>query len=405
MLGEKGMIKFALVLLFCSSISVQAITYSEALEKIQEHEVIQSGNFKVRAIQEEAKSKGSWGDPVFKIAAKNYPIDTLANDQTPMTGIDFGVSQKIPLTNKYEVKESAFTSLSQAYKYNVENQKELLILNFWNILIENRKLSDELIILENNKDWIEKNLKVSSRLYAMGKATQQAILEIQIRSFELDNIISNKKYELSKIKEKLKYLTGYSEIEEKSIPWNSLDTSSTDNIDYRELEFQEKVKAKQHAITASSLDLISDITISLNYTQRSNIDMFGDFIGVSISFPLPFSDKKSSNYSKSLYEESKTLKEYEVYKKSKNRDIMLKIQEIKKLNSELNVLNNKIIGFAINARKIISKSYGVGKATYIELLQSELNLQNILLRKVALESKRDLQRVSLKYIKGELFNE
>ena len=80
-------------------------------------------------------------------------------------------------------------------------------------------------------------------------------------------------------------------------------------------------------------------------------------------------------------------------------------KEIDKLLGELSILKEKSIKFARNSREITAKSYGLGNSTYVELLQSELKLQKILMHKVMLESKRDIKRVTLKYVKGEPLNE
>ena len=80
-------------------------------------------------------------------------------------------------------------------------------------------------------------------------------------------------------------------------------------------------------------------------------------------------------------------------------------KEVKKLLNELNILEEKTIKFARNSREITSKSYGLGHSTYVELLQSELKLQKILMHKVMLEAKRDIKRATLKYVIGESLNE
>ena len=99
------------------------------------------------------------------------------------------------------------------------------------------------------------------------------------------------------------------------------------------------------------------------------------------------------------------VKNFENYKRQKNRDISVLRKEIEKLLGELSILKEKTIKFARNSREITAKSYGLGNSTYVELLQSELKLQKILMNKVMLEAKRDIKRATLKYVKGEPLNE
>ncbi len=383
------------------TLNIQAVTFEEALLTLQKHKSVESALFKYKAHSEEADLKSSWGDPTFKIAAKNFPIETLSFDQTPMTGVEFGISQKIPLTSKYEKLKSSFDALSEAYRYEAKDKKRNLTKAFWEILILKRKILGELSILKDESIWVEQILKVSNRLYTTGKLSQQAILEIQIRKAEIERDISNKHFELSQIDDKLIYLIGDTQIEEESIPWISLETDANKTVDYRELGLKEKLNAKEYSLNASKLNQIPDMTISLGYTKRSDIDRHGDFISAGIAVPIPISDARYSKYGVALQEKFQALRHYEDFKRAKSRDIALLAKEIQKLISEIEILENKIIKFAMNSRYITSRSYGIGNATYVELLQSELKLQNILMHKVSLDAQRDMKRVALKYIKGE----
>ena len=399
------MMKYLVILFLIGSVEANAITFEKAIKVLSAHESVDSVNFKSKAVSEEAKLKGSWGDAKFKIAAKNFPKDSLKDDQTPMTGIEFGVSQKIALTTKYGNIEDAFKSLSNAYQFEADDKKEALTKAFWEILIIKRKVSEELEILKENNTWISKILKVSKRLYSTGKTSQQALLDIQIRKSEIESELNNKKYELSQIDDRLKYLIGTSDVEETSIPWKSLKTSSDKLKDNKELSLKEKLKAKDLALTASKQNYVPDLTVSLGYTKRSNIDGNGDFVGAAISFPLPFSGEKYSKHGQAVQEKYMAVKNFENYKRQKNRDISVLNKEIDKLLGELSILKDKTIKFARNSREITAKSYGLGNSTYVELLQSELKLQKILMHKVMLEAKRDIKRATLKYVKGESLNE
>ena len=367
------MIKHFMIPILFVSLNANAITFNEAVEALKKHESIEAVSFKSKALGEEAELKGSWGDPKFKIAAKNFPKDTLEKDQTPMTGIEFGVSQKIALTTKYGNIEDAFSSLSKAYQFEADDRKEALTKGLWEILIIKRKVTDELSILNENNSWISKILKVSKRLYSTGKTSQQALLDIQIRKSEIEGEISNKKYELSQIKDRLNYFIGTADIKESSIPWNSLNPGTKQIKDNKELSFKEKLRAKELILTASKLNYVPDLTVSIGYTKRSNIDGNGDFVGAAISFPLPFSGEKYSKHGKAVQEKYMASKKYENYKRKKVRDISVLIKEVDKLLSELNIINEKTIKFAHNSREITSKSYGLGNSTYVELLLT-LNL-------------------------------
>ena len=399
----KGLVAVALILL-CAK-NGHAITFNEAIEKLAQHESVDAIYQKSKAISEQADLKGSWGDPNIKIVAKNYPIDSLKNDQSPMTGIEFGISQKIPLTTKYENIADSFKSLAKAYKYNAQDRKASLAKSFWEMLIIKRKIKGEIGILVENKRWINKTLKVSKRLYANGKTSQQTIFDIQIRKYEVESEISNKSYELLQISDKIKYVTGNDMIDENTIPWELLNKNHANKIDYRELALKEKARAKDFGLTASKLNYVPDLTLSLGATIRSDIDGNEDFVGASVSFPLPFSGEKYSNHGAAVAERYAAIKEYENYRKEKQRDTSVVKNEIYKNKNELKILNEKTVKFAQDSRSIAAKLYGLGNSSYIELLQSELKLKKILMHKIMLQAKIDIQKITLKYLSGEPLHE
>lgn len=382
-----------------------AIDFGDAILKLKKHESVSAMREMSLATLEEANLQGSWGDPKLKLAAKNYPKDTLKNDQTPMTGIEIGISQKIALTPKYGRIKDSYKSLAHSYDFEVKDREQYLTKKLWEVLVLQKRLKEEIKILRENDAWISKILKVSKRLYANGKISQQAILDIQIRKSEIELNLSNKEYEFSEIDERLIYLIGDSHINEKSIPWHILASSEKGDADNKELALKEKIKSKELKLSASRLNYIPDITFSVGYTKRQDLDGNGDFVGASVTFPIPLSSEKYANHKKVTHEKYVALKDYEEYKKSKSKESSILLKEIKKLEKQLDIFNNKTIKFATNSRSITAKSYGLGNSTYVELLQSELKLQSILMEKVMIEAKRDLKRVTLNYTLGRALHE
>lgn len=394
-------------LLFITGILHSSYAYSysfnEAIEAIKSHDIVSSLEKKSKALIEEGESKGSWGDPMFRVAAKNYPKDSLKDNETPMTGIEFGVAQKVALTTKYGNIEDAFAALGQATKQESENKTQELIRSFWEILIENKKLDEEINIINENLNWIKNILKVSKRLYANGKISQQALLDIQIRKSELEALLSNTEYESKQQLDKLSYVLGKKNesISKETIPWTIFKRSENETKDLKELSLKSKLIAKSKMLTAKKLAYVPDLTVSVGYTKRSNIDDKGDFVSAMVSFPLPFSGQKYSGHSQAVFEKAsaeKTLANYRKFKRSEQDRL---VHQIEKLNSELKILNERTIKFAENSREITSKSYSLGDSSYIELLQSELKLQSLLLKRSKLSAALLKTKAKYKYLIGE----
>lgn len=400
-------ILFKIILLISMSLinsSIFSYTFSEAVELIKKHDSVVALENKHKAIVEEAESKGSWGDPMFRVAAKNYPKDSLKSDSSPMTGIEFGVSQKISLTTKYGNMEDAVKAMGKSAELEANDRVQELLKFFWEVVIENNKLEEELEIIKENSAWLDNILKISKKLYANGKISQQALLDIQIRKSEVDTSMSNSSFEYQKQKIKLSFLLGKSEndkLNKSTIPWSYLKKKSSEIKDFKELGIKSMVLGKSKMLLAKKQSYIPDVTVSLGYTKRSNIDNKGDFVSAMVSFPLPFSSQKYADVSQAFYEKASVEKMLENYTKKKDSDVSSLKLQIEKLENEVKILKDRTIVYAKNSRDVTSKSYRLGSSTYVELLQSEMKLQNLLMKKVMLNAALLNANVNLKYITGE----
>ena len=147
------------------------------------------------------------------------------------------------------------------------------------------------------------------------------------------------------------------------------------------------MESKEFLLKAKKKNIVPDITFSIGYTKRSNIDQRGDFLSASISFPLPFSSERHSDLRSVVHERDQAKKNYLSYQKKKASQIQINNNAIEKTKKELQYLLNKTIIFAKNSREIASKSYRVGKVSYLELLNAEIKFQQLQMKKNKLEAK------------------
>jgi len=380
--------------------SAEGFTFDDAVEKISQHEAIEQLEIKARSLKSESELKGSWGDPTVKVTAKNYPVDYLTDEKSPMTGLEFGVSTKIAVTTKYGHIEKALARFSHSAQMESQNKKQKLLKTFWTYIIETKKIEEEIKIFNENLNWMEKILKVSNRLYSNGKISQQALLDIQIRKSELEANISNKQYELLEQDDRLKYLFEFkTKLNRQSVPWKILETGEFSK-DYNEEILRSLVEAKEHLLTASQLSYIPDLTLNFGYTQRSSIDNLGDFVTAAVTFPIPISRSKYSAHSKAAHdklEADRILKNYRKYKETEANRLK---HVTTKIEREIEILNTRTLQYAVNSREITSKSYSLGDTSYIELLQSELKLQRLRIKKTILTSRLLKNRLDYKFLVG-----
>lgn len=392
-----------LFIIILSISNVWGYSFSDAVNILKNHSSVESLKKQANALESEASVQSSWGDPMLMIAAKNFPKDSLKKDESPMTAIEFGISQKIPLTNKNSNIEDSFLNLSKSKDFDSENKYQELVRIFWEILIEDRKNNDQLGILKENLNWVESILKASQKLYSNGTISQQAILEIQIRKSEIEALISNKVFEHQELMARLNYFFGMKNeaLSLSTIPWEVLENDNSKSIDLRQLSMESMLDAKESMLLARKKSYVPDLTFSLSYMKRSDIDMKGDFVSASVSFPIPVSSRQYGANDQAVSESATARANLVNYQLQKDSDLKRFNIEKNKIIKELKILNEKAIKFAQNSRAITSKSYGNGGATYFELLQSELKLQELLIKQSELEAKLLKIKVMIKYVNGE----
>jgi outer membrane protein, heavy metal efflux system len=397
--------KFLILLAICINVNADEISFNDYLEEIDKHSNIIEIKLQSELLKDQGEMKASWGDPKFQITAVNFPKDPMSRNKTPMTGIKYSLSQKIPLTNKFSNIKDAFELASEAKSLDVDNQKTLFIKALWLILIEKRKVIADLKILNENKIWIENILTVSKKMYTNGRIGQQAMLDIQIRKSNLESMIFNKETALKIVSSKLSYLNNnYSSIDLSTVPWSLIDEEKIGS-DFVEYSHKKNLASKEKNLTAQKKNYIPDLTIGLSYTKRNKLDGLGDFVGASISFPLPLSSTKYANHGIAVRERAIADNSYRSYKSKKRAKLQEFSLSIKKISYELDLLINKTKGYAKNSRDITSKSYRLGKSTYFELLNSELQLQTILLKENKLISLLAQIKIERNYLQGSALYE
>lgn len=381
-------------------------SFEELVGKLDKHNLLQARLNKVRAIQEQAKASGSWGDPMLKVAAMNYPKRSLSRNKSMMTGIQLGISQKIGISGKYGKLEESQQESSKSYFAGTLQLKREFVKTLWSLAIDKELLIGQKQVLKDNLTWVEDNLKVTNRLYSTGKVPQQAVLDIQIRKSELHAQIDKIGYALSALKYRLTSLLDSTEVLDvdlKTIPWDYLKDwkKAGEKFDYKDQQLSHRLQASELNVSAQRRNVIPDITVGVTYTKRNRLDGLGDFVGANISFPLPTSDSRYAVKSAALYQKLEAQSSYRNYRENKPH-LLKKIEfQIKDISNQLDIIKRDTLRFAKSSRDVTAKSYSRGGADYVELLRAEIQYQNQLLKKIKLISQLKTKQVDYLFTKGD----
>lgn len=384
-----------------------AYTFNKAIMNLNDHPKVQSVQKHVLALEQKGRQEGSWGDPIFKISARNLTGNQISNVMPEvMQGIEFQISQKIAITPLYGTLKKSFAELAASQKHSAQNHKRQLIRDLWINLIITRKLNEEIAILTENLNWTLKNIAISKKLYANGHISQQVLLNVQIRKSEIEIDLEDRKTELEKQKDQLKYLVDLEgNLDFTSVPWNFLETKTQlkNPQDFNEKALEAKLKSNELRLKAAKLAYIPDLTFSFSYTRM--LRQKEGFISAGLALPLPLSRKKYASHSLAMFEKEKTIEELLEYKRLREYQKQKLTHDIDKQQSHLRIINQQAIAFAKNSRRITSQSYGFGRSSYQDLMQAELQLQRLLLKRSLIKAQLAKNQISYKYLVGDdLYN-
>lgn len=383
-----------------------AESFNELLGKLDKHNLIQARLNKVKSIKEKAKAEGSWGDPLLKVSAINYPKGSLSRNKSMMTGIQLGISQKVGISGKYAKLERSQQESSKSYLAGTLQLKREFVKMLWSLAIDKELLVEQVKVLKENFTWIEDNLKVTNRLYSTGKVPQQAVLDIQIRKSELRAQIDQISYALNALKYQISSLLDSTEVLDldlTTMPWNYLKGWKTaqQKYDYKEQQLSHHLQASELNVSAQRRNIIPDITVGVTYTKRNRLDGLGDFVGANISFPLPTSDSRYAGKSAALYQKLEAENSYRHYRENKPHFLKNIEFEIQNIGNQLHIIKRDTLKFAKSSRDITAKSYSRGGADYVELLRAEIQYQNQLLKEIKLVSQLKTKQVEYLFTKGD----
>lgn len=391
---------------FLLTFNSYAETFFELVDSLEQHDLVQSELNKSKSMLEKARKAGSWGDPKLSVSAMNFPKDSLSRDESMMTGIQFGLSQQISFTGKFGKLQESGEENSKAYLAETKQLKREFAKMIWAFGIEKEKLVKELKILKENLEWIQSNLKVTKKLYSTGKVPQQAVLDIQIRQSELRAQIDRNNFDQDSLKYQLTSLLSSNkklDIEIDTVPWKHLDNwnLTTDQSDFKQKSLEHSLRASDLKVSAQNRNLFPDVTLGITYTKRNEIDQMGDFVGASITIPIPTSSTRYAERKDAIFEKVAVEKKYRNYILSKSSNLSKMENDIKDVNNQLLIIQKETLKYAKSSRDITAKSYARGGSDYLELLRAELQYQNQLLNEVNLISNLKNKKLNYLFLQGD----
>ncbi len=398
------------------SAQAESFTFQEAVKLLQEHPYVVSEREASTALQHRARSQSSSGDPMLMGEVREVPLDSLSFSEMERTEMMIGISKRFSLSGRTRALHRSYMHQSESRLLSSQDRFRQLLSDFYGLLIERESLVARERIISQNFNWVQDMLRVTEGLYSRGNVGQQAIFDLKIRIADLEAELYTARVQLGRNQNEFRYLFEKPVATEtldrwlESINWDEVnivlasdDDSSLEN-DPRLQVYQKQKKSSDEMASARRRARIPDPTIGVNYMKMKNMMGENDFVGLTVSFPIPVTTRTHSDLRESRHTLNSAQAQLRQFKLKREREIAQTKERINSLENELRVLESNSMNYAQSSREITARAYQRGSATYSELQSSEERLLNLQLRRERILEQLRRQKVQMLYLRGEDLN-
>jgi outer membrane protein TolC len=368
------------VLALCAALSLSAQTLESFIEQVlSKNPEIASLESQYKAAVEEAKIASSWDNPQLNVQITNIDFKSPGKrDIEPMQQIMYGLTQNIPLTNKFSVRQSAKLMAADSLKNRVMQ----------------KKLDIEFAVKKNAYELAK--AKETKKIYEKYLQTLKYALEIS-RASNLDketghNELIRGEMEIASFMRKITDLEAEANVLQKSLysfgtkPENEL--SITFDMPLKEPKSVSFETSREYAainsefssiqkeLQSEKLSIIPDIGVNIGYASADA--QFRDYWFLGITIPLPIYGKENASVRKKAFELSAKKEEMEDMKNK--LELELESSKIKLVSAQKNYkLTDKILKtqlkHLLESALSSSKASAESKAYAISAIKDALSLE------------------------------
>ncbi len=145
------------------------------------------------AQRSDAIAAGQLPDPVFRVGAMNFPVDTFDRDQEPMTQVQFGVRQMFPPGDTLSYRQQEKERIAEGHDWD-RNARELIVRRDTTVAYVSRLHAERRleILQEELREYDKLHQLVNTRLHT-GSAQQADLLAVQLERANRKSLIAGEK--------------------------------------------------------------------------------------------------------------------------------------------------------------------------------------------------------------------
>ena len=150
---------------------------NEALESNPELATLQQ---RLAAERSRIPQAGAWKDPMFTVDFSNLPLNELNFDSSPMSGIQFTLSQQLPYWGKRNARERMAEQTALAMEASYFDRQGIIVnlvkQSYFTLAFLDRAIE----ITVENEALLRDFIRITQTRYAVGTGLQEDVLQAQV---------------------------------------------------------------------------------------------------------------------------------------------------------------------------------------------------------------------------------
>ena len=352
----------------------------------------------------QAPQVGSLPDPELSFTFSSYPNDTLASDETPMTGNELRLAQKFPFPGKLSgradlSREQArwFEAVYRDQHYQVARK----VKDAWYRLNYNQQAVK---VTERNLALVDDIIRLTEVRYETGSGLQQDVLKAQVKKSQFMERLISLRQQRAVIQSELNRLTNRTSETSYQLPGNlepvKIEKSLADfqraATEDRPMNnaYQSLISRYRYQGQLADLDDYPDVTLFASWRYRDNDlpDGGTDFISAGVSINLPVYREKrraaKAEAQEAVYMAERQAQEFRNAVVEAVRNAYARMEET---GQQAELYRKGIIPQTSQGFQSALGSYQVGKLEFISLLDALMTTY---------QAEMDYYRVSSEYMRS-----
>ncbi len=359
---------------------------AEALERNPD---LQAAEARWRMAEHRIVPAGSLDDPRLGFALSNYPVDSFAGDDTPMTGKELQLSQMLPFPGKLGSKKAMAEEQALWYRGLYEDSRLQLVQQVKDAWYRLCFQQQAVAITRKNIGILEDFIRLTETRYEVGTGLQQDVLKAQVEWSKLqDGLVTLEQQRTSSLAD-LNRLVARPPDTPLETKGDLLPTPVV--VDRRQLmeisrsnrplfaAYQAMIDRYQAQRKLARLDYYPDFNLWAGYRQREEVmgdpAKGTDFVSAGISINLPlWQGKRQAAVAEADSGIRMAIRQFEDFSNRVDFTISDQYAQMEKNRDLVELYKTGVIPQAEQSFEASLAAYQVGDVDFLNLLDSLMTL-------------------------------